>query len=204
LAVTFPEPCRPVCCDTTTNPNISADPNFLSSPNNEFHLALSSPALDAGDNSTPNLPAADYANNPRVEDANGDGTSVVDLGAYELVATSSANLAPAALNFATQVVGTTSAAQTITLSSTGAAAFQVTSVQVSAPFAASSTCPVLGAPGDSTGIPGGSTCAYNVTFRPATSGVVNGRLTINGTNGASLVVALSGNWRARSDRIAIS
>jgi len=64
-----------------TNGNISADPLFVSSSN--FHLLENSPAIDAGDNSAPNLPAQDFDGNPRIVDGNFTGTPIVDMGAYE-------------------------------------------------------------------------------------------------------------------------
>ena len=180
-------------CDTSSNPgNISADPLFLSAANNDFHLALGSPAIDAGNNSAAGLPSTDYDNNPRIADGNGDGVSVVDLGAYEVVATSSANLDTSTLTFDFQPIGTTSAAQVVTLTSTGSTSFQITSIQVTGDFAESSTCPVLGAPGDSTGVANGSPCTFSVTFTPTVGGSRSGSLTINGTNGVSLSVGLNG------------
>ena len=56
--------------------NISADPKFVSST--DFHLQATSPAVDAGNNAAPSLPATDFDGFPRI-----NGT-VVDLGAYEL------------------------------------------------------------------------------------------------------------------------
>jgi hypothetical protein len=50
-------------------------------PPPDFHPARSSPAIDAGTNS--DLEPADLDGNPRPADGNGDGTAVVDLGAYE-------------------------------------------------------------------------------------------------------------------------
>lgn len=57
------------------NGNISADPLFVGKSN--FHLQAGSPAIDAGDNSAPDLPAKDIAGGPRI--VNG----VIDIGAYE-------------------------------------------------------------------------------------------------------------------------
>jgi hypothetical protein len=52
-------------CDTSSNPgNISADPLFLSATNNDFHLALGSPAMDAGNSTPSSMPSPDYDNNP--------------------------------------------------------------------------------------------------------------------------------------------
>lgn len=64
-----------------TNGNISADPLFVGKVN--FHLKAGSPAIDAGDNSAPDLPGKDLANGPRIVDGNNDGQVIIDIGAYE-------------------------------------------------------------------------------------------------------------------------
>ena len=66
-----------------SNGNISADPQFAISSDNDLHLLVNSPAIDSGDNSAPNLPAADFDGNPRIIDGTGTGTPIVDMGAYE-------------------------------------------------------------------------------------------------------------------------
>jgi hypothetical protein len=63
------------------NGNISADPLFTSKK--DFRLMPGSPAIEAGDNSAPNLPKKDLANKARIVDGDGDGTKTVDMGAYE-------------------------------------------------------------------------------------------------------------------------
>jgi len=137
-------------CDHTSNPgNISADPLFLSGSNNDFHLSQGSPAIDSGDNSAASLPTADYDNNPRISDGNGDSVATVDLGAFEVTVTSSATVAPGQLSFPAQGIGSTSAAQIITLTSSGSTPFQITSIQIGGDFAQTTTCPVLASPGTS-------------------------------------------------------
>lgn len=59
----------------STNGNISADPTFVSKTN--FQLKTGSPAINAGDNSAPDLPPLDLAGKTRVVGGN------IDLGAYE-------------------------------------------------------------------------------------------------------------------------
>src|SRR5205823_1175102 len=65
------------------NGNLSADPLFVDATNGNFRLALRSPAIDSGTSSGVSLPADDLDGQPRVQDGNGDGTAVVDIGAYE-------------------------------------------------------------------------------------------------------------------------
>jgi len=62
--------------------NISANPLFIS-PGTDFHLVLSSPAVDSGDNGVVGIPATDLDGNPRIQDATHKGYPVVDMGAYE-------------------------------------------------------------------------------------------------------------------------
>jgi hypothetical protein len=67
-----------------TNGNISTDPLFVN-PAGDWQLTASSPAIDSGNNSAPGLAASDFSGNPRIADGNGDGSAVVDMGAYEYV-----------------------------------------------------------------------------------------------------------------------
>jgi hypothetical protein len=93
-------------CDTTTYPgNIASDPQFLNAQNADFHLQVTSPAIDAGDNSALNLPQSDHDGNPRILDGNNDCVKTVDLGAYEIMKTVAAALSPLNLIFANQVLG---------------------------------------------------------------------------------------------------
>ncbi len=72
------------CPDQTgTYGNLSADPLFVNVANGDFHLKSGSPAIDAGNNSAPQIPSTDLDGNPRVQDATGLGYPVVDIGAYE-------------------------------------------------------------------------------------------------------------------------
>jgi hypothetical protein len=66
--------------------NISADPRFNSPSSSDFHLLLSSSAIDAGNNSAPQMPSTDLDGVLRVQDATGKGYSIVDMGAYEVPA----------------------------------------------------------------------------------------------------------------------
>jgi Right handed beta helix region/Fibronectin type III domain len=55
------------CGDPTgTNGNISSDPLFVDPTSNDYHLGASSPSIDAGDNSAPDLPATDIDGDQRV------------------------------------------------------------------------------------------------------------------------------------------
>lgn len=57
--------------------NLVADPLFLDAANGNFHVAVGSPAINAGLNTAPSMPEKDQEGNARIL----DGT--VDIGAYE-------------------------------------------------------------------------------------------------------------------------
>ena len=72
------------CADQTgIDGNVSADPAFVDSAHGDYRLRMTSAAIDAGNDSAPQLPAVDLAGSPRVFDGNGDGVSRVDIGALE-------------------------------------------------------------------------------------------------------------------------
>jgi hypothetical protein len=76
------------CLDQTgLGGNISADPlfarNAFGDVLGDYRLQMASPALDAGDNAAPQIPAADLDGSARIADGNQDGDARVDIGAYE-------------------------------------------------------------------------------------------------------------------------
>ncbi len=65
------------------NGNISSNPGFADQMKGNYRLTLGSPAIDAGDNIAVGDIRTDLDGNPRIVDAYGDGTAIVDIGAYE-------------------------------------------------------------------------------------------------------------------------
>jgi len=65
--------------------NIDEDPLFLGSSNHPYQINDNSPCIDAGtpDTTGLNLPPWDILGNQRIWDGDGNGTAVIDMGAYE-------------------------------------------------------------------------------------------------------------------------
>jgi len=61
----------------TGNNNITGDPQFVDTANDDYHLQSTSPAINAGDNTVSGLLSEDLDGNPRISN------STVDLGVYE-------------------------------------------------------------------------------------------------------------------------
>jgi F5/8 type C domain/Abnormal spindle-like microcephaly-assoc'd, ASPM-SPD-2-Hydin/Beta-galactosidase len=92
---------------------------------------------------------------------------------------------PTSLSFGSETVGSSTSAQSVTVSNTGTAAATISSVSASGPFAETNTC--------GSSLAAGASCTASVTFTPTATGSATGTLTVasNATN-ASLTVALSG------------
>ena len=86
-------------------------------------------------------------------------------------------LSPSSLSFTSVPVGTSSAAQTITLTNSGDTTLSISSIQTTGDFAQTNNCPAS--------LSAGSVCAINVTFVPTTSGTRNGTMTISDSEGGS-------------------
>jgi FtsP/CotA-like multicopper oxidase with cupredoxin domain len=104
----------------------------------------------------------------------------------------SASVSPTAIPFASQLVNTTSPAQTVTLTNTGPGTLAITGITLTGvnpgDFAQTNNC--------GTSLAGGAICTISVTFRPT---AVNGRaatLTIASSNPTALSVALTGTGTA--------
>jgi hypothetical protein len=98
--------------------------------------------------------------------------------------TTTITVAPTSLSFGTQVVSTTSAAQSITVTNTGTTSVTISSVTAPAGFAQTNNCTTLAA---------SATCTINVTFTPAAAQTYTGNVTItDNASGSPQLVAVSG------------
>ena len=84
---------------------------------------------------------------------------------------------PTSLHFPTQKVGTTSKAQTVTLSNAGTTTLNLGTISVSGDFAQTNTC--------TTSIAVGGNCSISVTFTPTATGTRTGTLTVNDADWSS-------------------
>jgi hypothetical protein len=97
----------------------------------------------------------------------------------------SVSLTPSNLTFATQLVKTTSAPQTATLTNTGSADVTINSIGTSRPFSQTNNCPST--------LPVGQSCQIQVTFYPTQKGQANGTLSVSdNASDSPQKVALSG------------
>jgi hypothetical protein len=65
--------------------NITADPLLVDTAHNNYRLSTGSPAIDVGDNNTPDLPQKDLGGGQRIVNGNGGPIAIVDMGVYEYV-----------------------------------------------------------------------------------------------------------------------
>lgn len=100
---------------------------------------------------------------------------------------STVTASPSALSFGSQAGGTTSAAQTVTVSNPTGSSPSVSSISTSGDFTQTNTC--------GSSIPANGSCAVSVTFTPTATGNRTGTLTVN-AGGTTNTVSLSGTGTA--------
>ncbi len=95
------------------------------------------------------------------------------------------NLNPTGLTFPSQMVNTTSAAQSVTLKNTGTALLTISNIAATGDFAQTNTC--------SGSVAVNATCAINVTFTPTATGTRTGSVKItDNASGSPQSISLSG------------
>jgi hypothetical protein len=105
----------------------------------------------------------------------------VSVTTFTSTAVPIASLSSSTLPFGNQPVNTTSAAQIVTLSNTGAASLTITSIAISGTnsgdFATTNTC--------GSSLAGGANCSISVTFKPTVAGVRSATLSVTDNAGGS-------------------
>jgi hypothetical protein len=168
------------CSDQTgSNGNISLDPLFVDLLGDNFHVQPESPAVNAGANSAPDEPSSDMDGDARTI----GGT--IDIGADEYSATTAVALSTLGLHFPAQDVGSTSGAQTLTLTNQTAQAVSVKLIAAGANYSQTNNC--------GTSLAAGAGCQVNVRFSPLAGGTLDSALGVfTGATANPLVVTLVG------------
>lgn len=95
------------------------------------------------------------------------------------------SLSASSLTFANQGVGTTSPAQTISLTNTGGATLNIASILASGDFAVTDSC--------GGAVAASSSCTLSVTFKPTATGARSGSITLtDDANPSTQIISLSG------------
>ncbi len=122
---------------------------------------------------TPSVSGSRTASVTLTDDAAGSPQAVSLTGTGSVPAPA-VSLSPASLTFASQTVGTTSAAQVVTLTNTGTATLNITSIAItgtnSGDFAQTNTC--------GASVAAGANCTISVTFTPSAAGSRTASVTI--------------------------
>jgi hypothetical protein len=128
-------------------------------------------------------------------------STVAGLNTIQLVGTgvTTATLTPAAMAFASTAVGSTSAAQTATLTNTGSAVLTISSIALggaqAGSFVKSTTC--------GASLAAGANCTINVAFAPGATGALAATLTVaDNTAASSQSVSLTGTGAAGTAKAA--
>ena len=146
----------------------------------------------SGNTVTISLPSGTSTRYVQLSFTGNTGWSAAQLSEFEVFpggSTSGGNSAltssPSSLSFGNETTGSTSAAQSVTISNPGSTAASVSSISTSAPFAETNTC--------GSSIAAGGSCTASVTFSPTAAGAASGTLSVSSSaTGSPLSVALSG------------
>ncbi|MFC1430193.1 choice-of-anchor D domain-containing protein [Streptacidiphilus sp. N1-3] len=104
------------------------------------------------------------------------------------------NASPGGLSFASTVVGSTTAAQTVTLTNSGTSTATVSGVSVTGDFSQTNNCSSVAV---------GASCTVNVAFKPTAGGARSGTLSVaSNANNSPTAVGLSGSGIDSSTNIA--
>ena len=104
---------------------------------------------------------------------------------------------PSSLAFGSVNVGSTSGAQSVTVSNPGSTAASISSVSASAPFSQTNTC--------GSSLAAGGSCTVSVQFAPTASGAASGTLSVASSAPSSpLTVALSGTGVSSNTNLALN
>ena len=159
-------------------------------------------SLAAGASCSIGVTFTPVANGPRsatlsvADNASGSPQSVA-LSGTGVSAAPVAALSPSSLTFGSFPPGTTSAAQQVTLTNSGNAGLNISSITASGDFAETNNC--------GTSLAAGANCTISVTFTPTAGGTRTGTLSVaDDAAGSPQIVSLSGTGLAPAPSVAVS
>jgi Abnormal spindle-like microcephaly-assoc'd, ASPM-SPD-2-Hydin len=120
-----------------------------------------------------------------IADNGPESTQMLSLTGIGGTAGANATLSPSSVNFGNQKLGTTSAAQVVSLSNYGTATLDIADISASADFGETNNCQLT--------LASGASCIMNVTFTPGEAENVTGELQVaDNASDNPQTVALSG------------
>jgi hypothetical protein len=155
-----------------------------------------------GNTVTISLPSGTSARYVELSFTGNTGWSAAQLSEFEVfpggsTSGSALTASPSSLSFGNTTVGSTSSAQTVTVSNPGSSAVSMSSIGVSGPFGETNNC--------GTSLAAGGSCTVSVSFTPTAAGSASGTLSVNSSApGSPLTVALSGTGISSSTNLALN
>jgi hypothetical protein len=155
-----------------------------------------------GNTVTISLPSGTSARYVQLSFTANTGWSAAQLSELEVFPGGSTNgsaltASPSSVSFGSQAVGSTSSAQSVTVSNPGSSAVSMTSIGLTGPFAEENNC--------GTSLAAGASCTVSVTFAPTAAGAASGTLSVNSSApGSPLTVGLSGTGVSSSTNLALN
>jgi len=155
-----------------------------------------------GNTATISLPSGSTARYVQLSFTGNTGWTAAQLSEFEVfpgggTSGTALSASPSSLSFGSVAVGSTSAAQPVTVSNPGSSAVSVSSVGVTGPFGESNNC--------GTSLAAGGTCTVSVTFAPTAAGSASGTLSVNSSApGSPLTAALSGTGTSANTNLALN
>ncbi len=157
-----------------------------------------------GNEVTISLPSGTTAEYVELSFTGNTGWSAAQLSEFEIFSgggssggASALTASPASLSFGNVTTGSTSAAQTVTVSNPGTSAATGVSVSASAPFAETNTC--------GSSIAAGGSCTVSVTYAPTAAGASTGTVSVaSSAPGSPLTVALTGTGISSTTDLALN
>ena len=161
-----------------TQLNASASFNGSSLPGNFTYTPAAGTVLGAGSGQ---LLSVSFAATDSTDFSTATATANITV-------TPALSISVSSLTYPAQLVGSSSSAQTVTLSNAGVVPVSISGIAATANFAETDTC--------AGSVAASGTCTLNVTFKPTAAGSLTGTLTItdndNGVAGSTQTVSLSG------------